>query len=134
MIHKLVCAMFVLAVSIGLVTAEEFRCTVKKVDGKNVTFAKFNFKDKDKKVEEMTLPVAKGVKVNKGTRDFKAKKTEVGDAIEGGLKNEMFSKIDEKKGLFVQITTSEDNKTITDIVVLPAFEFKKKKDEKKTDK
>ena len=130
MFRKLICSLFVMALCIGLVTAEEFTASIKKVDGKNVTFLKFNFKDKDKKPEDTTLPVAADAKINKGTRDFKAKETKVGDAIEGGLKNELFTKIEEKKGVLARITTSEDGKSITNIVVLPAFEFKKKKTDK----
>src|SRR5687768_6291721 len=119
MFRKLLGAMCVFAVSIGFVAADEFTATIKKVDGDKVTFAKFGGKDKDKKPEDQTLPVAKDVKVNKGTRDFKTKKTEVGDKIEGGLKNELFTKIEEKKGVLARIITDADNKTITDIIVLP---------------
>lgn len=136
MIRKLIGSMCVMALCIGLISAEEFRGNIKKVEGKNVTFSKFQFKkvEKDKKdekkAEDTTLPLAKGAKITKGTRDFKEKKTEVGEAIEGGLKNEMFTKIDEKKGLFVEIRTNDDNTAITHIIVLPAFEFKKKKTDK----
>lgn len=131
MFRKLLGAMCVFALAIGFVAADEFTATIKKVDGDKVTFSKLAFgKDKDKKPEDQTLPVAKDVKVNKGTRDFKTKKTEVGDKIEGGLKNEIFTKIEEKKGVLARIITDADNKTITDIIVLPAF---KGKDKKKTD-
>lgn len=123
MIRNLVCSMVVLAVCIGLATAEEFTAIIKKVEGKNVTFAKFNFKDKDKKPEDMTLPVASDAKIVKGSFNFKEKKVETGDAIEGGLKSETFTKIGEK-GVFARITTSDDNKTITQIVVT---QFGKKK-------
>jgi len=130
MIRKLVCSMIALIVCIGLVTAEDFTAVIKKVEGKNVTFAKFNFKDKDKdkKPEEMTLPVAKDAKIVKGSFNFKEKKVETGDAIEGGLKSDTFAKIGEK-GVFARITTSEDGKTITQIVVTQFG--KKKKDSDK---
>jgi hypothetical protein len=137
MLRKLVCSIFAMSVCIGLVAAEEFSATIRKVDGDKVTFSKVSFKDKKvEKGDDMTLPVAKDVKVAKGKANFKDKKfsVEVGDKIEDGLKNEIFTKIDEKKGLFVRITTSEDNKSITQILVTQ-FGGKKKKDEdKKTDK
>ncbi len=128
MFRKLLCALFVMSVSMGLVAAEEFTGIIKKVDGDKITFAKLAFgkgKDKDKKAEDITLPTAKDCKINKGTRDFKAKETKVGDAIEGGLKNEIFTKIDDKNRVIARITTDADNKTITNIVVLPAFGKKK---------
>ncbi|HYV34511.1 MAG TPA: hypothetical protein VE988_02335 [Gemmataceae bacterium] len=40
-----------------------------------------------------------------------------GDALEGGLKNEVFTKIDDKKGVFAQITTNDAGK-ITKIVTI----------------
>jgi len=118
MFRKMVCATFVMALCIGLVAAEEFTASIKKVDGDKVTFTKLAFgkKDKDKKPEETTLPVATDAKITKGKFDFKKKETEVGEAIEGGLKNELFTKIGEK-GVIARITTSDDNKTITRIVV-----------------
>jgi hypothetical protein len=111
MFRKLFCSVVVMVVAIGFVAAEEFGAVVKKADEKSVTFAKTV---KGKAGEDMTLPVDANVKVNFGTT--KKGKTEVGDKVEGGLKNEVFTKIGDK-GLNVRITTDADNKKITDIVV-----------------
>jgi hypothetical protein len=143
MFRKLVGALFVMSLVVGLAAAEEFTAIIKKVDGDKVTFVKFNFKDfkkdKDAKPEETTLPAAKDAKINKGKFNKEEKKIEITEPIENGLKNEIFTKIEEKKGkgffgagLFARITTSEDGKTITAITVTQGG--KGKKDDKKTDK
>lgn len=130
MIRKLVCSIFLLTLAIGVVTGEEFFANITKIEGKDVTF--FKTKKGKKEGEAMTMPVAKGVTVKKGTISFKDMKlnVEVGDAIDGGIKSETFTKIDEKKGLSVRITTDDDKKQITQILVT-TFEFKKKKDKDK---
>jgi hypothetical protein len=152
-LRKLLCSIFVMSLTMGLVAAEEFTAVIKKVDGDKVTFAKFSFKDKKvEKGEDTVLPAAKDVKVTRGIFNKEDKKFEPGEAIENGLKNEMFTKLGEKKddtekkdkkgfglgGLFAQITTSEDGKTITAISVrtIGAGAFtkdKKKADDKKTE-
>jgi hypothetical protein len=117
MIRKFICAAVVACVTFGVALAEEFGASITKVDGNKVTFHKTKFDKDAKKVvkgDEMTLTVAKDVKINKG-KTMKGK-TEVGEALENGLKNEAFTKISEK-GLNVRITTSDDNKSITQIVV-----------------
>jgi len=122
MVRKLVCAMFVMTVAISFVMADEFTATITKVDGKNVSFQKYKKSEvKGKKGEkdgpETTLPTTADVKVAKGT-PAKGGKVDVGDAIEGGLKSEVFTKIDAKKGLTARITTDADNKNITQILVV----------------
>lgn len=121
MFRKLMCAVFVMTVSIGLVAADEFGAVVKKVDGDKVTFYKVK---KGEKGEDTTLPAAKDVKVAKGKANKDTKKYEAGDAIEGGLKNDLFKS---EKGVTVRITTDADNKNITQILVTTP---KKKKDAK----
>jgi hypothetical protein len=145
MFRKLLGSLFVMTLLVGLVAADDFSAIIKKVDGDKVTFVKFDFKnfkkdkDKDAKTEETTLPVAKDAKITKGKFNKEEKKVEAGEAIENGLKNEIFTKIEEKKakgpfgaGLFARITTSEDGKTITAITVTQ-FGGKGKKDDKKTE-
>jgi hypothetical protein len=84
-------------------------------DGK-VTFAPLEGKGKDaKKGDPKTMPVSDSVKVIYGKFNKDTKKMEEGDAIDGGLKNEMFSKIDAEKGVGAQITT--DGGKITEIMV-----------------
>ena len=145
MFRKLLCAIFVMSLSMSFVAAEEFFARITKVDGDKVTFTKFaKGAKKGEKGDEMTLPVAGDAKITKGKFNKEDKKFEAGDAVEKGLKNEMFTKIDDKKGgPFAQITTSDDNKTITAMSV-KQFDFgkfgkdkkkaeDKKADEKKTD-
>src|SRR5450631_4171629 len=64
MFCKVVCAVFVMTVGIGLAVADEFNAFITKVDGDSVSFYRIK---KGKKDDLMTLP-AKDVKVNKGTQ------------------------------------------------------------------
>ena len=113
MLQRMLLAMFALVVWVGLVMSDEFRCTITKVDGDKVTF---NASTKDNKVDDKTLPAADKIKVSKGNFNKETKKVEAGDAIEGGLKNEMFTKIGDK-GLRATIITDTDNKKIVEIIV-----------------
>jgi len=117
MLRKLLCAGVILALCVGITLADEFRASITKVDGNNVTFTKVKFDKDTKKVEKgesTTLPVADNVKVTKGKFDKDTKKTEAGDPIEGGLKNKMFTDIGEK-GVGATIVTDSDNKKIIEI-------------------
>jgi len=118
MIRKLACAMFVLVAGIGFVMADEFNATITKVDGNKITYQKFKKGMKGKVGEKdgdpVTIEAAKDVKVNKGT--VTKGKAEVGDAIEGGLKADLFKNIGEK-GVQARITTSDDNKSVTAVLV-----------------
>jgi hypothetical protein len=106
MLRKVIAAAVVGVLFVGVAFADQIRGVIVKVDGNKVTFAPVEGKGKDaKKGEEKTLPVAKDVKVTKG---------KTGDAVDGGVKNEAFSKIG-KRGLPALITTDADNKTITEI-------------------
>ena len=119
--RRFVCAVVVCVAVVGVAVADEFSGIITKVDKDKVTFYKFDFKAKEKG-NEMTLPVAKDVKVVEAKFNKDDKKIEAGDKIEKGLKNEMFTNIGDK-GLFGYIVTDKDNKTITEIRV---FQFKKK--------
>jgi hypothetical protein len=114
MLRKVFCAVTILALAVGFSLAEEIRAVITKVDGKNITFAEY--KGKGEKGSEQTLPVADNVKIVKGKYNQETKKLEPGDALESGLKNEVFSKIDEK-GLRATIVTDSDNKKIAEIRV-----------------
>ncbi len=113
MLRKLLLAGFTLTVFVGIAMSDEMRVAIMKVDGTNITY---NASKKDAKVEDKTMPVADDVKVFKGKFNADTKKLEAGDAIEGGLKNEMFTKIGEK-GLRATIITDADNKKIVEIRV-----------------
>lgn len=122
MLRKCFGAAVLLFVSFGLVAAEEFAAVIRKVSGNKIDIVK-GF-GKDKKGEESTLTVADNVKVLKGKFNAETKKLEAGDAIEGGLKNELFTK--SEKGVFARITTADDGK-VTQIIV-GGGKGKKKKD------
>jgi hypothetical protein len=134
MFRRIVSALFLLTLCVGIALAEEFGAAIVKVSDGKVTFAKTKFDRETKKFErgaEQTLPVADKVKVVKAKFNQETKKMEAGDEIEKGLKNEMFTKIGEK-GLFGTLVTDKDNKEITEIRV---FTFGKKgKDKKDKDK
>jgi hypothetical protein len=118
MIRKLVCAMVVMLVGIGFVTADEWTGIITKVDGNKITFQKT--KKVNKKNENdgdpVTLSVAKDAKIVKGMFNKDTKKVEAGDKIEGGLTADVFTKAGDK-GVAARVTTSSDNKTATEIMV-----------------
>jgi hypothetical protein len=109
-------------VSAGSVAGEEFGATITKVDGDNVTFYKTQFKNgaKPQKGEVITL-TAKDAKIYQGKIRFNKQEKTVaivpGDAVEGGLQNEVF-KLVGKASLVACITTADDNRSITRILVL----------------
>ena len=114
MLRKLVGAVLVMVFCVGFSLAEELRGVISKVDGKKITFSER--KSKDDKGPEQVLTVADGVKVVKAKFNKETKKLEAGDALEGGLTNELFTKIGEK-GLFATVVTDNDKK-ITEIRVM----------------
>jgi hypothetical protein len=119
MLRKLVCALVVLALCVGITLAAEISAVITKVDGDKVTFAES--KGKGERGAEKTLP-ATGAKIVKAkfSKDGDKFKIEAGEALEGGLKNEMFSKIGEK-GVRATVVTDADNKKITEIRVFTGF-------------
>jgi hypothetical protein len=124
--QKLVCAVFGLMVTIGLVTAGEFGGRITKVDGNKITVQKYKGKGKkaEKDGDPVTLTVAKDAKIANGKFNKEDKKVEAGEAIEGGLKASVFTKASEDKGPRVRMTTDDDKKVVTEILV-----FSKKKKE-----
>ena len=122
MIRKLFCSMCVMAVAVAFVAAEEFQARITKVDGDKVTVQKM--KGFGKKAEKDGDPItltAKGAKVVSAKQDPDDKKKQIdGDEVKDGLKNEMFSKIDEAKGGVRATIVTEgegDKATITKIRV-----------------
>ena len=122
MFEKSASVLVLLIVSVGVAAADEFGVVITKVDGENVTFYKTptNPGEKQPKREVFTL-AAKDAKVFEGKFQFNKEKMTVqvvpGDAIEGGLKNEVF-KLVGKESIVARITTSDDNKSITRILSL----------------
>lgn len=116
MFRKLVCSVFVMTVSLGFVAAEEFGALITKVDGTKVTYYKVAKKGK-KDGDAITMELAKDAKVAAGKFDKTDKKWTAGDAIEDGIKAKIFTDIDAEKGVPVRITTDDDKKGITQILV-----------------
>ena len=110
MLRNVVSAAIFLAVGVGLGLAEEIRGVITKVDGKNVTFAES--KGKGERGAEKTMAVADNVKILKGKYNQETKKLDAGDPLEGGLKNEALTRIDEKG---VRATVITDGGKITEI-------------------
>jgi hypothetical protein len=117
MLRKVVGAVVVLGLCLGIAMADEIRAVITKVDGNKVTFAEMKGKGKDaEKGPEKTLPVSAKVKVVKGKFNKDTMKVDAGDDIENGLKHEMFSK-DKlgEKGRNALIVTDDKGKQITEI-------------------
>jgi hypothetical protein len=117
MLRKFVCAAIIMVIGFGVVMADEFTAIITKVDGNKVTFQKAKFDPDTKKFEkgaETTLPVTADAKITKGKFNQDTKKLEPGDAIENGLRSNVFTNIGEK-GQFATITTDANNKNITAI-------------------
>jgi hypothetical protein len=113
--------MFVMTVAIGFVFAEEFNATITKVDGDKITYQRYKKAKKgvapEKDGDAVEVTVAKDAKIASGKFDKDAKKFVAGDAIEGGLKSDTFTKAGEK-GVTVRITTDDEKKTVTQILVV----------------
>lgn len=95
MFGRLAGVLLLVMVCCGFVVAEEFGATITKVDGDNVTFYKTQFKNGKKPQKgEVTTLTAKNAKVYEARfqSNKEEKKVEIvpGDAIEGGLKNDIF--------------------------------------------
>lgn len=105
---------------INVLPDNEFTAIIKKIDGKKVTFTKFafNFPPKKDKAEEITLSVTDGLKVTKGKYNMETKKTDY-TPLEGGLKNEAFS----KENVMVRIIVDDDNH-ISEIRLTTGFKKK----------
>jgi len=120
MLRKLVCSMVVMVVAIGFVSAAEYTATITKIDGGKVTLQKYKKAKKGEKAEkegdEFTLPTAANAKVVYG--EVKKGMATPGDAIEGGLKAELFTKAGDK-GVVARITTEGEGKDekVTQILI-----------------
>jgi hypothetical protein len=117
MLRKIIGTTVVALLFVSFAFAEEIRAVITEVKDGKVTFAPLEGKGKDaKKGDPKTMPVSDSVKVVYGNFNKDTKKVEAGDAIDGGLKNEMFTKIDAEKGKRATITTEGDK--ITEIMIM----------------
>jgi len=108
--RKFVCAVVCTFALVGFVVAEEFPAFItgfETKDGKTTV----NYIKGKKKGEEGTKAstvMAKDCKVVKGTYDKDNKKWVVGDAIEGGIKADMFKDVSTEKGVNGVLTVADD--------------------------
>jgi hypothetical protein len=137
---KFVCAAVVVMVTFSVAMSGEFQGIITNISGDTVTFQKTKKAEKQKG-KKFQAPEPDGdpikLKVTSSTGVFKMKfnkedmKLEKGDAIEGGLKAEMFTKLPEKGQRCTIVTagdTLKDGDTITEIRVFQFGGIKKKKD------
>lgn len=106
--RHVLCAVFVLAISFTLALAEDFKGRITKADAKKGTISFLIGKDAK---EAKDFDCIKDVEV---LMNKKGEKEPV--KVEGGLTNELFSKIDAEKGRGATITTNDDKK-VTKIVL-----------------
>jgi len=109
MLRKVLCASLVFVLCVAITKAEEIRAIIFKVDPEKKTITyKLAPMGKNGEVgkDEVTVKYDDKVSVAKGMFDKDTKKMVKGDAIEGGLKSDMFTKIDDKKGVRATLTTS----------------------------
>jgi len=121
---------------VGFVMADEFNATIVKVEGNTVTYKKGGkgggMEEKadvtsDAKVFKGEFVVAAPDPAGKKGKGGGKGEWKKGDALEGGLKNVAFTKIDaDKGGPFAQITTDDKGK-ITMIVTTGEAKAKGKK-------
>ena len=114
--RKLIAVAVVFAIGLGIAMADEVRGVIKSVEGDKLVITKRA--KKGEKGEEMTYVVPSTAKIVKGTFNKDTKKVEAGDALDGGLKNEMV-----KAGAFVTLTVDGDK--VSEVIV-SAFGKKKK--------
>ena len=108
MLRRLACAVAILGLTLTFANAEDIKGTIVKVGEGKVTI-RLKAAEKGKKGEEKTFDLAKDCKVCQ--MEGKDKK-ELAD----GLKSDVLSKADGKKGIGGMIVTNADNK-VTEIVV-----------------
>jgi hypothetical protein len=117
---RMVCSTAAVLAFVGVAMSDTYTALITGVKDGKVTFYKAKFNKAEKKLEKegdkITLP-AEDAKVSKGKFDKDAKKFVAGDAIEGGIKAELFGKATEEKGIGATITTDTDDKKITEILL-----------------
>jgi hypothetical protein len=117
MLRRAVCAVAVLAFSVGLVVAAEIRGVITKIsdDGKTITVGKFNRETKEV-TDAKEYTVSSTVKILKGKYNKEEKKLEsTGEEFKNGLANDRFKNLG-KRGTPAMITT-DDSGNVTQIVV-----------------
>ena len=103
--RHVLCAVFVLAISFTLVLAEDFKGRITKADAKGSKISILIGKDAKEAKEFDCIKDVKVLVTKKGEKEPVA--------VDGGLTNELFGKIDAEKGRFATITTNDDKKVTT---------------------
>ena len=103
--RHVLCAVFVLAISFTLALAEDFKGRITKSDAKTHKISILIGKDAKEAKEFDVIKDVKVMQIKKGEKEPVE--------VEGGLTNELFSKIDAEKGRFATITTNDDKKVTT---------------------
>lgn len=111
---KFLAMMVAMLAVFGVSVAAEFNGYVKKIDGNKITVTKVK---KGEKTDDVTLEIIEKVKVVKNKQNPDTKKSEAGDVIEDGLKNEAFKKEDP----FIRVVTDDADK----VVEIRVFQKKK---------
>jgi hypothetical protein len=109
MLRNILCAVALVALSLGLAMADTVKGRITKIDGGKVTVDGIGAK-KGEKGESKTFDLAKDVKVSK-------KENKETSALEGGLKNEMLKDLG-KKGVGATLEVN-DNKVTEIILTVP---------------
>jgi hypothetical protein len=131
MLRKFVCAAIVVVFGLSIAMADEIQVLISKADGGKITYKKVMVgkggkggkgggKGVQTEGDDITMPVKADAKITKGKFDMDAKKFVADEKIDGGLKSDTFTKIDEK-GLRATIITDADNKNVTEIIVGGGF-------------
>jgi len=118
MIRKMVCAMFVMAVSVAFVAADDFFGVITGVDGSKFKFQEMTKAKKGAKSEKVGDP--KSLTADDKTKFILKKfdkdtKKAVEEDLKDGFKAETFTKADPEKG--VNATISIEDGKVTKIVI-----------------
>ena len=106
--RKIMAVAVVFAIGLGIAMAEEVRGTIKSVNGEKLTITKQA--KKGEKGDDVSYTVPASAKILKGTFNKDTKKIEAGDALEGGLKNEMV-----KEG--ARATVTVDGEKVSQVII-----------------
>jgi hypothetical protein len=127
MLRKFVCASVVAVLGLSIAFADEIPVLISKAADGKITYKKVmagkgggGKKGVQTEGDDVTMPVKADAKISKGKFDMDAKKLVADEKIDGGLKSDTFTKIDEK-GLRATIITDADNKNVTEIIVGGGF-------------
>jgi hypothetical protein len=129
MFRRVLCAVALGAACCGVAAADDFYAQITKVEDGKITFLR---REAPKKAggpahfrkQKEALPLARDAKVLKAKFNREKRRFDPGEELPGGLKNAWLRDI-EKPGVFCQIITDGENKTIKEVRVTPPVRKKK---------